>query len=625
MGYISKELLKKAYNTLSNLTPDHKQGQTQIVSALRYVVALDMFYHTHNKECELDNVDARNQFTLFVNQVVNVCSTYYTANFYTTIEDLEDCRVGSNFYSAGVVAKSKVNQTVFFDYPTRGSFPLFRVKNNVLYREISYIKNLSNYLPNDHFKSAFAIWLLRNREIEDLDYENVKESLLSLLTPDLVNQLLPKPEVYLEYTNGFVLEDEKPTIAVQDFIESFASISNDNEKTYNEMDEIKNVNQSYRTLSYLTALRTKPFMLLAGISGTGKSRIVRKLAQASVTEELQKQYDPKSVVNGFDRWELHKPANFEIIQVKPNWHNSLEVVGYKSNIGGAHYEFTPFIEFVARAWKHPGIPFFLCLDEMNLAPVEQYFAEFLSAIESRSIENGVYETDPIIKPFAEFGDNLWKSMVNHLLGEVNASDATQDSSTAKLVERFKTKGLTLPQNLLVLGTVNMDETTFSFSRKVLDRAMSVVMNDVEYNRFFLGETENDVVELDEREKSILINRPIRGLNADENHATEVKDYLIPINELLDNTPFKLGYRAANEALLYVSAAHKFSPDITLNTALDEFTMMKILSRIEGDKRSIGDLLERLKTVITEAYPKSHDKLVKMAKTLLDKQFVSYWT
>ena len=233
------------------------------------------------------------------------------------------------------------------------------------------------------------------------------------------------------------------------------------------MDEIKNVNQSYRTLSYLTALRTKPFMLLAGISGTGKSRIVRKLAQASVTEELQKQYDPKSVANGFDRWELHKPANFEIIQVKPNWHNSLEVVGYKSNIGGAHYEFTPFIEFVARAWKHPGIPFFLCLDEMNLAPVEQYFAEFLSAIESRSMENGVYETDPIIKPFAEFGDNLWKSMVNHLLGEVNASDATQDSSTAKLVERFKTKGLTLPQNLLVLGTVNMDETTFSFSRPKL--------------------------------------------------------------------------------------------------------------------------------------------------------------
>ena len=109
-------------------------------------------------------------------------------------------------------------------------------------------------------------------------------------------------------------------------------------------------------MNYLTALRTKPFMLLAGISGTGKSRIVRKFAQASVSEALQKQYDPKSVEKGFNRWELHKPANFELVQVKPNWHNSLEVVGYKSNIGNPHYEFTPFVEFLARAWRHQEIP-----------------------------------------------------------------------------------------------------------------------------------------------------------------------------------------------------------------------------------------------------------------------------
>ena len=99
--------------------------------------------------------------------------------------------------------------------------------------------------------------------------------------------------------------------------------------------------------SYLTAIRTKPFILLAGISGTGKSRIVRKLAQATITENLQKIYDPDSVKGGFNRWSLHKPANFELIQVKPNWHNSMDVVGYKSNIGGTHYEFTPFVEFVA--------------------------------------------------------------------------------------------------------------------------------------------------------------------------------------------------------------------------------------------------------------------------------------
>lgn len=380
-------------------------------------------------------------------------------------------------------------------------------------------------------------------------------------------------------------------------------------------------------IKYLSALRTKPFMLLAGISGTGKSRIVRKLAQASVTEELQKKYDPKSVENGFDRWQLHKPANFELVQVKPNWHNSLEVVGYKSNIGGPHYEFTPFIEFVARAWKHQDVPFFLCLDEMNLAPVEQYFAEFLSAIESRSIENGEYETDPIIKPFSEFDtrddngnvtDKLSDRMIAKLIGKLD----TQTKSD--LADRFRTKGLTLPKNLLVLGTVNMDETTFSFSRKVLDRAMSIVMNDVEYDKFFTGETENDMAEFDDATKELLIDRPIRGLEAEDNGAEQVEQYLTAINEVLNDTPFKLGYRAANEALLYVSAAHQFDSNIDVNSALDEFTLMKILSRIEGDKRSIENLLDDLQHVINESYPASNKKLVQMAKTLQNKQFVSYW-
>ena len=400
-----------------------------------------------------------------------------------------------------------------------------------------------------------------------------------------------------------------------------------NEKEFQQISGIKNnvsVNSvSQQFLPLLTAIRTKPFILLAGISGTGKSRIVRKLAQASVSEDLQKMYDPKSVEGGFNRWQLHKPANFELIQVKPNWHNSLEVVGYKSNIGGAHYEFTPFVEFVARAWKHPETPFFLCLDEMNLAPVEQYFAEFLSAIESRSIENNEYETDPIIKPFESFdadNDTLSDRMIAHLLGKLD----TQEKSN--LADRFRTKGLTLPQNLIILGTVNMDETTFSFSRKVLDRAMSIVMDDVDYESYFNGTSENNVPEMDEGIKQLIINRHINGLESKDNDAEAVKNYLTSINAILDKTPFKLGYRAANEALLYVSAAHSINSESSTKDALDEFTLMKILSRIEGDKRSIDNLLENLKGVITIAdYPKSYEVLDSMSKTLNSKQFVSYWT
>lgn len=116
------------------------------------------------------------------------------------------------------------------------------------------------------------------------------------------------------------------------------------------------------------------------------------------------------------------------------------------------------------------------------------------------------------------------------------------------------------------------------------------------------------------------------MDADGNDADTVKNYLTAINAILDKTPFKLGYRAANEALLYVSAAHSINPETATNAALDEFTLMKILSRIEGDKRSIDNLLENLKGVITIAdYPKSYEVLDTMSKTLNSKQFVSYWT
>lgn len=494
------------------------------------------------------------------------------------------------------------------------------LNNKISKTEYAYI--LENLAKDKDYKKILvdiSLSRLKNSELTISDYakNNYRD--------DKGLKFLSDAGFFDDVSRGTKAIKEKYILKYSDVLSSL-SILSDEEIIKGNTSVYHNVSETNSHMNYLTALRTKPFMLLAGISGTGKSRIVRKLAQASVTEELQRKYDPKSVENGFDRWQLHKPANFEIIQVKPNWHNSLEVVGYKSNIGGAHYEFTPFVEFLARAWKHQDIPFFLCLDEMNLAPVEQYFAEFLSAIESRSMEKDEYETDPIIKPFNEFGEKVCNEMLNHLVGKIDASNAIPGSPDAKLVERFKTKGLTLPRNLLVLGTVNMDETTFSFSRKVLDRAMSIVMNKVEYDKFFTGETENDMAEFDENIKNLLIDRPIRGLDAEENEADKVEEYLTAVNNVLDDTPFKLGYRAANEALLYVSAAHHFDSDATVEAALDEFTLMKILSRIEGDKRSIGTKLDELQKVINEStYPKSNKKLQQMADTLRNKQFVSYWT
>ena len=117
------------------------------------------------------------------------------------------------------------------------------------------------------------------------------------------------------------------------------------------------INSHFRP--YITAIKSKPFLLLAGISGTGKSRIVRELARACW--------------DGDDAEYLsQKPRNFEMIQVKPNWHDSSELIGYVSRVSGTPvFVAGDFLKFIARAWEEPDVPYFLCLDEMNLAPVEQ--------------------------------------------------------------------------------------------------------------------------------------------------------------------------------------------------------------------------------------------------------------
>ena len=391
-------------------------------------------------------------------------------------------------------------------------------------------------------------------------------------------------------------------------------------------------------LPYLMALRTKPFMLLAGISGTGKSRIVRKLAQATNTKEY---------ANEEDRWKDNRPDNFQLIQVKPNWHNSMDAAGFLSNIPTPHYVFTDFVRFIVKAWQHPETPYFLCLDEMNLAPVEEYFAEFLSAIESRAWdENGHYTTDPIISPFKDFGKEVCEAMLKELLGEARHTEANP------LAIQFEEKGLTLPPNLMVMGTVNMDETTFSFSRKVLDRAMSVEMNEVKYDDFLDGKTE--LMPLLTEWNNKLVNRPQKAQEVQgEIDSQKVIDYLKAVNELLDSTPFKLGYRAANEAILYVAASQEFAQGtFSLGKALDEFTLMKILSRIEGDDSRLAidenderlqkaglsespldngeqnlTLLNGLRAIVRQhigAETETEKKINHMYTTLCREHFVSYW-
>ena len=324
---------------------------------------------------------------------------------------------------------------------------------------------------------------------------------------------------------------------------------------------------SYRP--YITAIKSEPFLLLAGISGTGKSRIVRELAKACWEKGSTEYEDPK-------------PKNFEMVQVKPNWHDSSELIGYVSRVSGSPvFVAGNFLKFVAKAWENPEVPYFLCLDEMNLAPVEQYFAEYLSVVESRKAdENGVITTDPILKKCEE----QWYF-------DLTAQLTSDDEVRA----RFNKDGIAIPQNLIVVGTVNMDETTFSFSRKVLDRAMTIEMNEVD----LYGGLNDRHEKIGKLEAGNLIGTAVEGVDVyreNKDVCDTTLKYLQAVNLDLDGTPFKVAYRTRNEFLLYVvnnlpydndSKGNSLSQDFVIARALDEITNMKILSRIEGDETKVS--------------------------------------
>lgn len=388
----------------------------------------------------------------------------------------------------------------------------------------------------------------------------------------------------------------------------------------------KYLSSSYR--QYITAIKTKPFLLLAGISGTGKSRIVRELARAC--------WDV-----GSEEYKAQKPRNFEMVQVKPNWHDSSELLGYVSRINGERFIVGPLLKFMAQAMQEPDVPYFLCLDEMNLAPVEQYFAEYLSVMESRRrAEDGTITTDPIV----DFEPtDAYHSLIVQLFDD--------EAERRLFLTKEGGKRLTIPQNLIVVGTVNMDETTFSFSRKVLDRAMTIEMNEVD----LWSGLKNRYEPIGKQSKETLIGEAVEAVDIYESHQ-EVCDtclkYLEKVNAELEGTPFKVAYRTRNEVLLYVVNNLQYNKaedggelprEYVIAKALDEVTSMKILSRIEGDESRVSKgFLDSLSATIKEGLslisgqgygaegepkeePISLAKLEEMAKRLAASGYTSYWS
>lgn len=302
--------------------------------------------------------------------------------------------------------------------------------------------------------------------------------------------------------------------------------------------------------------------------------------------------------------------NYLLVPVRPSWHDSTELLGYVTRItddNKPQYVLTPFVKFIIKAMMNPNVPFYLCLDEMNLAPVEQYFAEYLSVIETRQrvdkddhskgITTDVMVRFDVAQARNSNGNATEKEFVRQTVnvlfdGLVDVSDdgtVTEIVSGAKVIyEQILTdKGLRLPPNLIVMGTVNMDETTFSFSRKVLDRAMSFELNEVDMDAGL--QQRNDIeygAILADSAKASLI-QGCEAYAADQTLCDKVKSYLIAINERLEGTSFKIAYRTRDEMMIYCIERTK-SGVVGLTQALDEATSMKILSRIEGDTDRITE-------------------------------------
>lgn len=318
------------------------------------------------------------------------------------------------------------------------------------------------------------------------------------------------------------------------------------------------------------ALKTKPFAILAGHSGTGKSQLVRRLAHMTCNvESLRKEADDTTL-----------PGNYCMVQVKPNWHDSNDLLGYYSDMNGRHYRTTPFVEFVCKAYAYPDTPFFVCLDEMNLAPVEHYFAEYLSAIESADIKGDVYVTDPVVVIDSSAGADGKKKRDGAIAMEMMGGQAS-----ANAAEWLMAHDLTLPKNLFVVGTVNMDETTQQFSRKVLDRAMTILMDRVDFASMKKPEMPKC---MNEDAVKFFLGHSVKT----DALTPEQAGLLGNVNEVLKNTSFVVAYRFANEYALYQEAIELIDPSGKdeagkAKRALDHMVMMKLLPRIHGERHDVA--------------------------------------
>ena len=345
--------------------------------------------------------------------------------------------------------------------------------------------------------------------------------------------------------------------------------------------------------NFYLSLKSKPFVILAGTSGTGKTRLAKLFAEAI-------------------------GAAWKLVPVRPDWSDSTDLFGHVDLNG--HFVPGAVLEFLKEAQDRPSKPHFLCLDEMNLARVEYYMSDFLSVIETRDKVGNAIVSEPLI---------------------------TADKYGPDKDARERYGEIRFPENLYIIGTVNMDETTFPFSRKVLDRANTIEFSYVDLLRKPAHTPET-------LEKQTLGNAFLRSnyllladCDAEEAFVDEVCEKLQKINKILAGAEAHVGYRVRDEICFYM-LNNKAAGLLERDAAMDNEIMQKILPRIQGSSASVkemlcdlfklcaadydgyqtaGNDLWRKMSAVPEKprrYPRSAQKIIFMVRRFEEDGSTSYW-
>ncbi len=482
--------------------------------------------------------------------------------------------------------------------------PILSFKDGKASLHSEYLESVTEIISKyDHeVLRSICIWLLRKYKFES-DISNIKE------VAEKVHDVYGFQFDLGDDQKGFTINTSSDEIASLNILFEFIKINKSNEK--------RKVVGRYK-VSSLSVLY-KPFLILAGISGTGKTRFVRE--QAKMRGSLADTYC--------------------LTPVRPDWHEPSDLLGYISRLNGdAEYIATDVLKFIAKAWRakvdaglYLGVnntdkeqhgyliasgaasdlnaipPYWLCLDEMNLAPVEQYFADYLSILETREWcwegEDFKYFSDPLLT--AGTLQQLGKPELDKLRKDLGFKDEGEVKAEDELWGLICEYGMGIPFNLIVAGTVNMDETTHGFSRKVIDRALSFDFGEFfpnNYDEFFESNSRNKRLSYPiwSQARKDDLDFEVESKSGVKLHAgNETIKFLKNINLILKNTSFELAYRALNELLLAVISTNP-QDELTLKAVWDDFMMCKVLPRIEGDSDKLTtaegeELLVELRKVL----------------------------